>query len=711
MSKTMLINTVEHHECRIAILDGKRLEELYTERASAASQVGNIYKGRVTNIEPSIQAAFIDFGGIKNGFLHISDLHPQYFPKSKKSGTEQVGRRTAHKTRPPIQDCLRRGQEVVVQMTKEGIGTKGPTLTTYLSIPGRMLVMMPGMSKVGVSRKIEDDEARGKTKKILDELDIPSDMGIIVRTAGVGKTKRDLQRDLSYLTRLWNDVQKRIERDKAPEEIYKESDLVTRTIRDVFDNTITEIICDTEDITLRVKDFLDVAVPRAKCNIQYYQGARGLFEEYGVEEEIQKVHAHRVELPGGGSLIIDQTEALVAIDVNSGSFRAHSNAEDNACDLNMQAAEEIGRQLRLRDMGGVIIIDFVDMRYERNRRTLEKKLRDVLKKDRAKSKVLRISSFGIVEMTRQRLRPSLKQSIYACCPTCEGTGQIMSQESVALEVLRRVQVACTREDVATLEVTVSPAIANHLINSQRNVITDLENETGKRIVILADPAIVGHDVTLQCADQRGTAVASGTLSRKTSHAKDKPLVNVTELLGKRKKGTSPKDESPKDEQDDSADGQSPDESSEGSAKSSRKRRGRRGGRKHKKKSDDQPKDESKQQPSKDTGGDEQKKQDDSDDKQESGDDASKDSTNDSHDQPKKKPRRRGRRGGRKHRKKTTSENKDNPDSESNNSSNDSDNSDSGKNETDENAENDTAKQKFDSSETSGNDDTGDAIQW
>lgn len=585
----MLINTVEGHECRIAFLVNNRLEELYTERSSSASQVGSIYKGRVTNVEPSIQAAFIDFGGVKNGFLHISDVHPQFFPKSKKS-TEQVGRRTAHRTRPPIQECLRRGQEIVVQMTKQGIGTKGPTMTTYLSIPGRLIVMMPDMTHVGISRKIEDEESRGKLRTMLDQLDIPKDMGVIVRTAGIDRPKRDLQRDLSYLSRLWKSVQDRIAETKAPAEIYQESDLVIRTIRDVYDSDVDRIVCDNEQVAARVQEFLDVAVPRTRCSIEYYRGHRGLFEEFGVEEEIRKVHSRHVALPNGGSLVFDQAEALVAIDVNSGSFRAHSNAEINALNLNLAAADEIARQLRLRDMGGVIIIDFVDMRDEKNRRQLEKKMRDLLKRDRAKSKILRISNFGILEMTRQRLKPSLKQSIFARCPHCDGTGLVMSQESSALSVIRNIQVACANKEVARIEVSIAPNVAHHILNSQRRILTELERDSEKTIVIFADEDVSENDIRLRCTNPRGSNVAWEKPPPKGDKHDESDFQDIRNLLGKPAPAYDDElefdeDDPSRDDSDAASEPQSETED-ESRAEPRSRRRGKRGGRRRRGKTDD-----------------------------------------------------------------------------------------------------------------------------
>lgn len=700
MSKLMLINNVQGHECRIAIIENNRLEELYSERVSAASHVGSIYKGRITNIEPSIQAAFVDFGGAKNGFLHISDLHPKFFPKGMNSADiEQVGRRSSHRSRPPIQECLKRGREIVVQMTKQGIGTKGPTMTTYLSIPGRVVVMMPGMSHVGISRKIEDEDVRSKIRKILDELTVPENMGVIVRTAGVDRSKRDMQRDVLYLERLWKTVEKRIESSSVPAEIYQESDLVIRTIRDVFDSEVKRIVCDSEDVAVKVKEFLDVAVPRSRCDVEVYRGKRGIFGEFEIEDEIQKVHARRVELPKGGSLIIDQAEALVAIDVNSGSFRGANNAETNALKLNLEAAEEVGRQLRLRDMGGVIVIDFIDMRDESNRRTLERKLRDVLKRDRAKSKVLRISNFGLVEMTRQRLKPSLKQTLFSRCPHCDGTGLSMSQESVALAVLRDLQIACSDENVSKIDIAVCLDVAHHLSNAQRHIITNLENTTGKAITITAGPELSGSDVLITCTNSRGTNISWDSIKNKKSKTGEPQFVNVKLILDSKTpsrtrratdtKKAKPRDDKPKPitNSDTIAEGaenlspqdDKPADAEENHPKKSSRRRGRRGGRNRRKPTDDSG-NKTQSIPGSETGDD--KKDNGSNDNRSAGkkDSDTSDisatekssaeaetenpvestSSESSEKNPKKRPRHRGRRGSRK--KKTTAENENAPES-------------------------------------------------
>ena len=610
MAKEMLINTVEDQECRIAIVSDGRLEQLYVERASSASHVGNIYKGRLTNIEASIQAAFVDFGLVKNGFLHISDVHPQYFPDSSGSGeSEPVGRKRSHRERPPIQRCLRRGQEVVVQMTKEGIGTKGPTLTTYLSIPGRLLVMMPGMSRLGVSRKIEEDDARHRARQLLAEMSVPSDIGFIVRTAGAGRSKRELQRDLNYLLRLWKSVSQRIKRCKAPAEIYRESDLVTCTIRDVYSSDIGRVICDSEAVAWRVKELLNIAMPRSKNSIELYTAKEGLFHDYGLESEIEKIYSRRVELKSGGSLVIDQTEALVAIDVNSGRFRKHSDAETTAMKMNLEAAGEIGRQLSLRDLGGVIIIDFIDMREEKNRRAVERAFRAATKGDRAKTKVLHISTLGMVEMTRQRLGPSLKSNIYRTCQACDGMGLIKSEESQALMVMRTLQLVCANDEVDKVEVRVTPSVAHHLTNYQRRQIARLEADADKTIIVQADPELQGDDVSITCTNARGSRVEGlSTLAEKVGQSKIE-TTDVDQLPAPRQEQPSLfddgdyQDDDEADDQEQYDEGGDQDQRDEGGDRDRRdeggdrdqrdpagedaqgakpaRRRGRRGGRKHK----------------------------------------------------------------------------------------------------------------------------------
>lgn len=504
-TKQMIINVAPREECRIAILENGKLEEIYLERASAESHVGNIYMGVVTNVEPSIQAAFVDFGLFKNGFLHISDVHSQYFP-SNGSDSEPVGHKMPRRSRPPIQRCLSRGQQILVQITREGIGTKGPTLTTYASIPGRFLVMMPGMQGVGVSRKIEDEEARSRLRRQLAELELPDDVGFIARTAALGRTKRELQSDLNYLTRLWRRVEKRMKSERAPAELYRESDLVIRTIRDVYTSDIGEILIDVPEVLERAKEFLSIFSPRTNDIVKYYDSPEPIFHRYGIELELERLHSRHVPLRSGGSLVIDQTEALVAIDVNSGRFRTEADAEQTAYRINLEAADEIPRQLRLRDLGGLIICDFIDMRAERHRREIERRLIMNLKQHKERAKVLPMSQFGIVQMTRQRQRASLQRSVYQDCHHCRGAGLVKTAESVALDVMRLIQLAVTREHISVIEVALSAEVANLLQNRKRATLHELEVKNRRTITIKPEAHYSLDQVNIQCYDARGRLV-------------------------------------------------------------------------------------------------------------------------------------------------------------------------------------------------------------
>jgi ribonuclease E len=506
MSREMLINVAETEECRVAVVENGRLEELYIERASLGSRVGNIYKGKVVNVESGIQAAFIDFGIGRNGFLHVSDLHPRYFSARAAKRVEKVGRRESLKERPPVQSSLHKGSEIVVQVTKEGVKTKGPTLSTYLALPGKYLVMMPWMKKHGVSHKIEDDEERTRLRRILHECDPPKGHGYIIRTAGQGCSKRDIQNDLRYLRRLWTTIKKRMEAERPPGELYQESNLVIRAIRDVFNSEISEIVCDSETVVRRIKDFLSIATPRLRRKVTYYDGQIPLFHKYKIEDEIAKVQSRTVELKCGGSIIIEQTEALVSIDVNSGRYRRDQSAEQTAYKINMEAANEIARQLRLRDLGGLIICDFIDMRTRKHRKDVEKAFRNAVKPDRARSRILTISNFGVVEMTRQRMRPSLQSSTYLACPNCGGSGFVKSQESMIIEVIRLLNLSASKEQVKRIELFVSPEVADYLQNQKRSAIAHVEQLNDKRIIIHSTPTYTGERHELICYNDRGSVV-------------------------------------------------------------------------------------------------------------------------------------------------------------------------------------------------------------
>ncbi|MDY0169016.1 MAG: Rne/Rng family ribonuclease [Thermoguttaceae bacterium] len=534
MKQEMLINVSQPEECRIAIVEDGLLEELYIERANQDSYVGNIYKGVVVNLEPSIQAAFVDFGVGRNGFLHISDVEPQYFRQGgydpydvhepgggrrrtrrdgstpdddvpDEAGPRQRNRRPGVRPRfkPPIQDILRRGDEVLVQVIKEGMGTKGPTLSTYISIPGRYLVLMPALGRIGVSRKIEDDEVRRRLRSIMLELNPPKGLGFIVRTAGSDRSKRELSRDMAYLVRLWKVIVRRIKKLPAPVDIYEESDMIIRTIRDIFTGDLDTIYIDEPKAYERAKEFLQLVMPRYVHRLQLYEGKEPLFYKYRLDEEIAKIHRRAVPLKAGGSIVIDQTEALVAIDVNSGSFRADDSAEESAYQMNLLAAKEIARQIRLRDLGGVLVNDFIDMRKEKHRRGVERALRDAMKRDRARTKILRTSPFGLVEMTRQRIRPSLKRSVYADCPWCGGTGVVKTPESMALEVVRLLILASQRPQVSRVVISVVDEVAGYLNNSKRHELARLETEGEMKVQIVGLKAVPPEHLLFECFDAEG----------------------------------------------------------------------------------------------------------------------------------------------------------------------------------------------------------------
>ncbi|MEQ8849208.1 Rne/Rng family ribonuclease [Botrimarina sp.] len=551
MKTEMLINVAQEEECRIAVVEDGVLEELYTERASQDNYVGNIYKGRIVNLEPSIQAAFVDFGVGRNGFLHISDVEAEYFRQGGYDPDLPIGRDGSQakaeeepdddiddiedaddedddadeqgpvatkarpkkrrpgvrpRIKPPIEEIFRRGDEVVVQVIKEGIGTKGPTLSTYISIPGRYLVLMPALGRIGVSRKIEDDDARKRLRAILRELNPPKGLGFIARTAGADRNRRDLSRDLAYLLRLWKMIVKRINAQEGPGALYQESDIVIRTIRDIFSAEIDSIQIDQQAAYERARDFLKVVMPRYVDRLQFYEGKEPLFAKHNVDQEIARINDRHVPLKGGGSLVIDQTEALVAIDVNSGSFRSSAGHEESAFQLNQIAAKEIARQLRLRDLGGVVVNDFIDMRREKYRRIVERTLKDAVKRDRARTKILRTSPFGLIEMTRQRIRPSLKRSVYRECPGCAGTGLVKATEAMAIDVLRKVMRLAHDQRVAKVTITVLDDVANYLNNRKRRELAALEVEGGAQVLVLGREGVSPEFLQVACEDDTGHEV-------------------------------------------------------------------------------------------------------------------------------------------------------------------------------------------------------------
>jgi ribonuclease E len=521
----MIINYVPGEECRVAITENGQLEELFAEPTDQVSRVGNIYVGKVINVEASIQAAFVDFGCEENGFLHISDLHPQYFGDDDEA-TERVGKKTPRRDRPPMQEALRRGQEITVQVLKEGVGTKGPTLTSYLSIPGRFLVMMPGMDKVGVSRKEEDDERRRAAKDILSQLELPEGFGFILRTAGFDRTKAELKRDLAYLMRLWKDMERRRKGGNKPRPLYAESDLLLRSIRDLMTSDIRRVVIDSEPALRRAAQFIKIAAPRAQAKLARYVGGSPIFHAFGIEHQIEAIHAREVPLPSGGRLVIDQTEALVAIDVNSGKSRSARDAETNAFRTNMEAVDAICRQLRLRDLGGLVVNDLIDMRYASHRKQVEQRFIDRLKRDRAKTTVGHISEFGLLEMTRQRMRGSMESQHFADCPMCRGRGLVQKPDSVAATALRDLAAIVDHEKVSSVEMVVHPRVAGALLSTRRTALTRVELHSGKQIEVRVSEALALDRVTFYAYDHNGNDLG---LEKMTGRAK-RPEPKVAEWV-------------------------------------------------------------------------------------------------------------------------------------------------------------------------------------
>lgn len=500
----MVVNDVPGEECRIALLEDGQLEELYSERTANATNVSNIYKGRVVNVEPAIQAAFVDFGSGQNGFLHISDLHPRYFPGEEV--TERVGKKIPRRERPPIQEALKRGDSILVQVIKEGLGTKGPTLTSYLSIPGRLMVMMPDMDHVGVSRRIEDEEKRREMRATLSALDLPENMGFILRTAGFGRTKTDLKRDLAYLNRLWKQIEKRIHGEKAPCELYVESDLLIRTIRDVLTPDISAIVVDSESAYQRAGDFLSVIAPRSAPKLVRYPRHAPIFHAFDIERQIDLIHQRQVPLRSGGAIVIEQTEAMVAIDVNSGKSRSARDSESNAYHTNCEAVDEICRQLRLRDLGGLVCCDLIDMMRHDNRRTIEKRFRDNLARDRAKTTVTRISEFGVLELTRQRMRPSMRKAHYQPCPHCSGHGEVRTPESMGSEAIRHAAHLLQHDRVRAVEIVCPPRVGSAFLGARRRELVRLEDAMGKLIRVRISEAMPPDRIDYYAYDDRSADI-------------------------------------------------------------------------------------------------------------------------------------------------------------------------------------------------------------
>ncbi len=476
--KRMLINATQKEELRVALVDGQKLYDLDIETPGREQKKSNIYKGKITRIEPSLEAAFIDYGAQRHGFLSLKEVARSCFVSSP-SGEGRIN----------IKDVLREGQELLVQVDKEERGNKGAALTTFISLAGRYLVLMPNNPRAGgVSRRIEGND-RTELKEALSALEVPEGMGMIVRTAGVGKSVEELQWDLDYLLLLWSAIERANKENASPSLIYQESNIVIRAIRDYFRQDIGEILIDDAQVYESAVDFMQHVMPHNLKKLKHYNDHVPLFSRYQIESQIETAFQHDVRLPSGGSIVIDRTEALISIDINSSRATQGGDIEETALNTNIEAAEEIARQLRLRDLGGLVVIDFIDMTPARNQREVENRLRDCLKMDRARVQIGRISRFGLLEMSRQRLRPSLVESIQINCPRCMGEGTIRNVESLSLAILRLIEEEAMKEKSARIEALLPLQVATFLLNEKRTAVNDIEVRHNTHVVLIPNPAM------------------------------------------------------------------------------------------------------------------------------------------------------------------------------------------------------------------------------
>jgi ribonuclease E len=482
MIRKMLINAEDVEESRVAIVAEGLLEEFDIETTQKEQIKGNIYKGVVVKVEAGLQAAFVDYGGHRAGFLPLGEVHPSCY------ADQELAKRGG---RVRIHDVLKRNQELLVQIVKDEIGTKGAALSTYISLPGRYLVLMPGVDATRVSRKIEDEAQRRQLKEIVAQLAPPPGTGVIIRTAGLDRTRQELQRDMAYLLKLWETILAQGAELPAPSVVYQERDLVIRSIRDYFTPDIAEILVDDREVFKRAREFLQAIMPRYVNRIKLYREKRPIFSKYQLEDQIEAIFEDKIPLRSGGSIVIERTEAMVSIDVNSGRSTQERGMEETAFKTNMEAAEEIARQLRLRDLGGLVVIDFIDMRDRKHIQEVERCLKNALKRDKARTEMSRISKFGLLEVSRQRLKPALQDETSSPCPHCKGQGLVRSKESLGLTVLRKIQAAAVKGNLLSAKAKVPLEAANYLLNDKRDRLLKIEHEYGIRINVEGDAALTG----------------------------------------------------------------------------------------------------------------------------------------------------------------------------------------------------------------------------
>ena len=475
--KKMLINATQPEELRVALVDGPRLYDLDIENRTRLQKKSNIYKGRITRVEPSLEAAFVEFGADRHGFLPLKEIAREYFHKDPSGGEGRM----------KIKEVVKEGTEIIVQVDKEERGNKGAALTSFISLAGRYMVLMPNNPRAGgISRRIEGDD-RSELREALNDLEIPDGMGVIIRTAGVGRTAEELQWDLNYLVQLWESITQASAGLKAPALLYQESNVIIRAVRDYLRDDIDQVLIDSEDAYQQALDFVSMVMPRYRNRIRRYEDSIPLFNRFQIESQIETAFQREVRLPSGGSIVIDPTEALVSIDINSARATKGTDIEETALQTNLEAADEIARQLRLRDMGGLVVIDFIDMLAARNQRMVENRMRDALEVDRARVQVGRISRFGLLEMSRQRLRPSLGETSNIVCPRCTGQGTIRDTKSLALSILRLMEEEAIKDRSAEVRAIVPVDVAAYLLNEKRSALSEIEQVSRTRILVIPNP--------------------------------------------------------------------------------------------------------------------------------------------------------------------------------------------------------------------------------
>ena len=543
MANQILIDAVHQEEVRVAVTKNSRLEEYDFEFDSRRPIRGNIYLAKVTRVEPSLQAAFVDYGGNRNGFLPFAEIHPDYYQipvadkeallenNSKKLNKDETDEEINENSNDPshvedlggddfeeietinkkrnkdliknykIQEVIKKNQILLIQVSKEERGNKGAAITTYTSIPGRYCVFMPNStSGGGVSRRIKNPKERKKLKNTLDKLNVPENMGLIIRTAGAKTTSTEIKRDYKYLTKTWDKIKENTLSSNAPALIYEDGGVIQRSLRDLYSKEIDNVFIEGKETYKIAKNFMKLLMPSHAVKVKEWKEDSPIFQKNNIEQQLSSIYADEVFLPSGGSLVLNQTEALVAIDVNSGSSTKYHNIEETALKTNLEAAEEIARQLRLRDMAGLVVIDFIDMEKFANRRFIEKKLKESLKSDRSKIQVGKISSFGLLEMSRQRIRSSIKEGVYNPCTHCDGTGLIRSIDSRSLELLRTISEISIKENIKKIDAEIPNEILNYLINQKRNLLIDLENNQGAAINFYGNALLRGNENKIKAFD-------------------------------------------------------------------------------------------------------------------------------------------------------------------------------------------------------------------